>query len=287
MTSFKSINSVIYTPNDVTVPLVVTYDNKFAAHPNSHFFQQTLESHDWQYLFVSINDEYRNHMDKMLGYKAALETLNPEKIVILSDARDVVCCRNVKAFMEAFRSIGESFIVSMELFCNTTTDTVFDIAPACVPLVTYWKERTNGVYPLRKYVNSGLMVGKVKPILEFLNYTIDKHFSDDQVALGAYMNEYPKKVYADIDRILLHSTTFGKSAGCENMHLQKQDAPTYGELFGRDSFFLHFPGCGFNGQKLIYEMTKFLISNHYTSKKLNNLYELSDPAWNERPFKSK
>jgi hypothetical protein len=170
----------------------------------------------------------------------------------------------------------------MELFCDYTTDVVLEPTAQCVPLVKYWKHHTQGVYPLRKYVNSGLMCGKAGALLEFFRYATEKKFEDDQEAMGTFMNAYPEKVCADVDHTLLHSTTFGKSAGFHTMHIQKQDAPTYAEIFGRDSFFLHFPGCNTKGQKLIYDMTLSLIDQGYTSHKLNELYGYPDISWTRR-----
>jgi len=281
-TLLKQLNSTNYHPENVSIPLVVTYDNLLADHPNSRVLKQTLDTHNWEYAFVSISNTYRDHRDKLQGYAEMLRTLRPDKIVVLSDSRDVVCCRNVKAFMDAYDSLKSPFVVSMELFCDSTTDVVLEKRPQCIPLINYWKHHTHGVYPLRKYVNSGLIVGKAAAVLDYLKYAIDNKFVDDQEAMAVYMNTYPARVCADVDRVLLHSTTAGKSGGCYAMHVQKQDAPTYAELFGRDSFFLHFPGCNTKGQKLMYDMTKFLIEHKFNSVTLNGLYEYPDFGWRER-----
>jgi hypothetical protein len=281
--SLRYVTSSTFSKDNLDIPLVVAYDSALGNHPNSEFYKQTLVSHNWEYAFINVSDKYRGHYDKILGYYEMLLTLPADKIVVLSDCWDVVCCRNVKAFMAAYASMKSDFIVSMELFCNSTTDIVTTPAPACMPLTTYWKHHTNGIYPLRKYVNSGLIVGKASCLMHFYKYVMEKKAgSSDQISLGCYMNDYPERVCVDVDRILLHSTTFGKSGGCENMNLQKQDAPTYSELFGRDSFFLHFPGCGFKGQKFLYDFTCSIIKQGYDSRILNKLYDHDDFNYFER-----
>jgi hypothetical protein len=276
----KTSTSEIYTPGDVSHPIVITYDNTLGEEKNSAAFKETLDTHRWQYAFISISDTYKAHRDKLDGYRQMLNMLPPDKIVVLSDSRDVFCCRNVKAFMNGYRSLKSDFIVSMELFCNKTTAVVTKPIPQCVPLVKYWKHHKREEWPMRKYVNSGLIVGKAINLIDFFNYATEHEFHDDQEALGDYMNNYPDKVLADIDATLLHSTTFGVNAGIFDMHLQKHDSPTYAELFGRSAFFLHFPGCcSLKGQGLMYEVTRKLIMDGNDSNKLNLLYDYDDFDW--------
>jgi len=283
MTALKTQTSLPCDLDDISKPVAILYDNLFDGHPGSKLLIDTLKNNDWEYVVVSIHDTYRGHKDKLLGYKAMLETLPADKVVVLTDSRDVVCCRNVKAFMEGFASLESNFIVSLEAFCNQTSDQVTGRDLQCVPLTTYWKHRNVTTWPVRKYVNSGLIAGKVANILEFFNYSIEKEFKDDQVAFGTFMNEYPEKVYGDQDATILHTTTFGKGGGLENCLLQKHDSPTFAELFGRAAFFLHVPGVTNKGQAVIYDFIKFCILNGASSKKLNTLYDIPEWTWYQRP----
>jgi hypothetical protein len=183
--------------------------------------------------------------------------------------------------MTAYKSLQSDFVVSMELFCHTTLDDVTTPMPLCTPLTKYWAHYGQIEWPLRKYVNSGLVCGKAGAILEWLQFSLDGKYEDDQTPLGVYMNAYPDRVYADIDRVLLHSSTFGKNGGQYDMNRQKHDAPTFAEIFGRDSFFLHFPGLCFEGQEFLYNFTVSLIKSGYDSSVMNALYKSYDFDYNE------
>lgn len=272
MYELKSITSVSHNVNDLSKPLAITYDNLLGKHDNSKLLIKSLQQNDWEYTVISINDIYRDHRDKLIGYKQFLETLHSDKIVILLDSRDVICCRNVNAFMDGYKSLNCDLIVSLEMFCNTTTNVVLTRSIACIPLIEYWKYRNVTEWPIRKYVNSGLIAGKAASILHFLNYALDNNFIDDQEALGSYMNTFPERIYGDQDATILHSTTFGKGAGLENSLIQKHDSPTFAEFFGRAAFFLHFPGLNAKGQALMYDFARLLFENGASGSRLNELY---------------
>jgi hypothetical protein len=281
----KTVLSKTCNVLDLTKPLVVTYDNTLGIDKACAFFVQTLDTNAWEYAVISIRDTYKDHRDKLLGYCEYLKTLPADKIVVLSDSRDVICVRHVKAFMEGYKSLQSDFVVSMELFCNETTDLKYERDIACVPLVKYWEHHKIHSLPLRKYVNSGLIVGKASALLAFLLFSISNDIVDDQEALGIYMNMFPAKVYADYEATLLHSTTFGKSGGLENGLIQKHDSPTFAEFLGRAAFFLHFPALNTKGQKLMYQMSKNIVDQGICSKTLNDLYGIGEWDWSQRPTK--
>lgn len=282
MVELKSVKSESYNSNDLSKPLVITYDNLLGEDAGCKILIESLERNHWEYIVISINDTYRNHRDKLIGYKTMLETLHPDKIVVLTDSRDVICCRDVHAFIEGFNTLQSDFVVSLELFCDSTTDTVTTISPACVPLVEYWKHKNIVDWPIRKYVNSGLIAGKSDAILKFLCYAVDSPYYDDQQALGAYINMYPERIYGDHEAIILHSSSFGKSAGLENMLVQKHDSPTFAELLGRAAFFLHLPCLNTRGQSLVYKLVKICIENGATGSNLNKLYGECEYNWYQR-----
>jgi hypothetical protein len=260
--------------NDLSVPLLVTYDNMLGEHENAKMLIHTLKLHDWEYAVVRISKDYSGHRDKINGYYEFLKTLPAEKYVVLSDSRDVFCCRNPRNFIKGMNFVKSDFIVSMELWCDNTLEVVHTPRPQCVPLTKYWEENKVHSWPLRRYVNSGLIAGKAGKILDFLEYsrTTLKDIKDDQECMGMYMNKFPKNITADSEAIILHTSTFAKCAGASNMYVQSKDSPTFAEIFGRAAFFIHFPSLNTKGQKLMYDTVKLLIENKAYSHTLNSLY---------------
>jgi hypothetical protein len=92
--------------NDTSVPLVVTYDN--APNEFTYYFTKTLNRQEWDYKIVGEGEVWEGWQTRMKAYRNYLYTLPDEKIVVLSDARDVVCVRSPRAFMDAFHSFQDA-----------------------------------------------------------------------------------------------------------------------------------------------------------------------------------
>jgi hypothetical protein len=238
-------------------PLVISYDNEIKDETNR--FITTLENNNWDYMIVGKGEKWYDFITKIVAYNTILKTLPDDKIVILSDARDVYCCRNPKKFIEEYNIFNGKTIVSTELFISGVLDSNkakhFNKG---VPVINYWNYHKITNLPNTKYVNSGLIAGKVSNLIEQTNwqisYAIKNNIRSDQLVLTHYINEFPDKIILDTDAIILHTSTFGVNAGIQNMHIQKQDSPTFAEFYGRSAFFLHIPGTMNKGQKEIYDM---------------------------------
>lgn len=73
------------------------------------------------------------------------------------------------------------------------------------------------------------------------------------------MNKFPDKVAADIHASVLHTSGYGVNGGTYTKN-QWEDSPSFAELTGKKSFFLHIPGInGSKGQMKIYNMVKKLL----------------------------
>jgi hypothetical protein len=104
---------------------------------------------------------------------------------------------------------------------------------------------------------------------------------NDQSAFGTYINEYPDRVACDVDAALLHSSVFGVNAGIQNIHQQKEDSPTFAELFGRAAFFLHLPGIQAKGPRVVYDCVWKAIDAGISDKLIRKPYGYAEPKWNE------
>jgi len=259
-------------------PLVITYDNKPTK--NTRNFLYTLNRNKWDYVLIGEGETWEGFISKMRGYKKYLETLNPKKIVVISDSRDVFCLRCPKSFLKKVRGIKQPMIVSMEIFCEGMIFPKEDYkGTQCVLLNDYYKHHgIDSSVNLRKFVNSGLICGEAGVVLEYFNYAIDNKFEDDQLALGMFMNLYPEKIFADIHANLLHNSVFGCNAGILHIELQKHDSPTIAEFCGRSSFFLHIPGIhSIKGQENVYNMVWKIIGPGLSDELLREGYDCEEP----------
>jgi hypothetical protein len=266
-------------------PLLLTYDN--APTSTTEFFVKTLNANGWDYTMIGAGERWEGFMTKIKGYLNYLNSMDEERIVIISDARDVVCVRSPKAFIKGFNSFKSDMVVSMELLCDgkfdkiDISDYVPNLKSQCIPLNKYWKHHGVSTLPIRKYVNSGLMAGKVKALKQCLKWLINNNYTDDQFAVGNYMNMFPDRIAVDIDAILLHSSTFAVNSGIQSIHIQKHDSPTFAELFGRGAFFLHLPGLHIKGQSIIYKYVCTMIEAGASDTELRKPYKFNEPEWDE------
>jgi hypothetical protein len=121
----------------------------------------------------------------------------------------------------------------------------------------------------------------VSAVLGWLQWSLDNNIPDDQLALGKYINAFPEKFGLDTSAALLHTTNFGVNAGIQSIHIQKQDSPTFAELFGRGAFFIHIPGCVNKGQAVIYDYVKRTFEAGACDATLSASYKYKEPEWDE------
>lgn len=249
------ITSATYTPNDVSVPLVIGYDNTLQKNEQTYYFMESMKKNGWDYAVVSVSDEWNGSKDKIKGVARFLATLPDTKIVVISDTRDVVCCRTAKQFMDGFKSKQKDMIVSMELLCHGKFES--DVRRGnSVPLKEFWKQNPPLTAPLRKFANSGLLCGKVSAVKKFYAWAA----TQDEALIGNYMNAFPSAVGADDAAELFHTSVFGYHDGLLSVQAQKQDSVTFAELFGRGAFFIKIPNVGDSGQKTMYKFVKTVLA---------------------------
>ena len=258
--------------------LVISYDND--PTDNTRFFVKTLEANGWAYTMLGRGEVWKGFITRVKAYNNYLASLDPNSIVLLSDARDVVCVRSPKAFMDAFRSFEGDFVVSMELFCGKETDVPVDFKDGqCIPLTNYWKYHNIQELPIRKFVNAGLVAGKAGAIQKWLQFAIDNNFENDQLALCYYINKFPERIRVDSEAKLLHTSTFGVNAGMQNIFVQAKDSPTFAEIYGRGAFFIHIPGIRGPGQNTVYNDVCEIIELGLSDEKIRSGYKDDEPPW--------
>jgi hypothetical protein len=268
---------------DLETPLVISYDN--APAENTKNFEQSLKKNGWKYKFIGEGEVWRGFPNKLNGYYNCLKEIHDDKVVVVSDARDVFCLRSSKWFMHAYASMESDFIVSAEIICSGKFEQETQLGN-CVPVTEYWKHHgiKKDQMPLHRYVNSGLMVGKAKSIRHFLKWTIDTSQTDDQIALGRYINLNPSLCKLDTELRLVHSSTAFQFGGIVDVIKQKKDCPTLFDLMGRGCFFLHLPGQFYEEPRLFYKLVKTIVEGNICSHDFDKTSKNQEPKYNEKNF---
>lgn len=274
--------------NDINIPLVLSYENDLSSNKNAQFFKKTLDHHKWEHEFIGEGIKWNGFRDKIVGYYDFLtNNLLDNKIVILSDARDVFCLKNSEFFLEQIKPIIEDkIIISTEMFLighmdwsdkqiedELLKDSTFFWQG--VPLNDYWDYHKIHCKPFRKYLNSGLIVGKTKNIKKALKWIIDNNINDDQLGFSKYTNQFPNLVHLDVEANILHTSTSFINGSLYNHDIQKLDMPTFDELLGFSNYFLHIPGINISkGQKYIFNIIHSLFNSDIIDKNIFDLYNL-------------
>jgi len=254
--------------NDINVPLVVTYCNKYKEtnYENTHRLVTTLKNNNWDHVVLGEGEHWENFMTKIKACKHYLETLHPDKIVIITDAHDVYCLRNVHYFVEEFRALQKPIIASMELFAegrlNYNPNQTYQQVEWLGPYFEHHGMRIGPTDSVKKYINGGLICGYAKNLRHLNSWMFENGYTDDQKATAAYANAHPDDVHLDMDASILHTCTSSVNFG---LHAQAQhvDSPSFSELFGHSAYFLHIPGlnCG-GGQPMLYDVVHDVLQKY-------------------------
>lgn len=261
--------------NDINKPLVITYCNKYKSenYENTHRLIKTLKNNEWDYHILGDGEEWKGFNTKIHSVKNFLSTLNPEKIVIISDAHDVYCIKNSFHFISLFKLCNKSIITSMEYYAEGDTYSNPNINSYNVTWLGPYFDFYNLDYKniLKPFVNGGLIAGYAKDLFDLYNWTITNNYTDDQKAIGAYMNTFPDKVFADFESEILHTCNSLINGGIDS-YKQVIDSPNINELIGQKSFFLHIPGIvQSKGQKYLYECI-YQILQFINCNEIHNIY---------------
>lgn len=268
-------------------PILITMDT--APNEEGLRFLKTLKDNEWRYRLIGTDTDWVNFLYRTGLYLKELiriQAQNPNQLCVVSDCRDVLCVRSPRSFETAFNEFGKDIVVSAEILCGGYPIRDPEANVNCEDTTPYWN--ANGYVdniPHRRYVNAGLIAGRVGALIEMYKWMIDTgssiRMSDDQVLMGKYLNVHPTKVAMDVEAELLHTSTFGASIGYMSYY-QQYDSPTIAQLLGRGAFFLHLPGAGKNsGNGMIYRMVSTIIDARFTYRDF--LDKMDQP--NEWPWK--
>lgn len=276
---FFALNNCVYKSeqlniDNLNIPLVISYENNLTNNSNSQFFKQTLEKNNWEYMFIGENRQWNGFFYRMKSYYEILLQLPSDKIIILSDARDVLCIKSSLTYIKDVKEILEQnkIIVSAEMFLIGHMEWTEEDIQKCLnknpnhfwqgkPLNDYWKHYNITNKPFRKYVNGGLITAKASQLIKFFKWSIDNNYNDDQLALAEYTNTFPECISLDYNANILHTSTACVSGGLYDINIQKNDSPTFSQLLGLTNYFLHIPGAAISkGQICLYDKVCYVYN---------------------------
>jgi len=237
-------------------PIVITMDTK----PDEYSFRflKTLTKNNWTFKLIGTDTTWSSFLERAVLYRKELSTLDPNRLCIISDCRDVLCVKSPKKFIDAFAKFDSNIVISAEMLCGGVTEPKYQRPPSnpptikynCQPLYDFWEAKGYDLnnLPMRKYVNAGLLAGLAKDLIQMYTWMIDKGIeikeTDDQILMGMYLNAHPEAATLDTEAEILHTTTFACTGGYLNK-AQSKDSPTIAEILGHSAFFLHLPGVPF------------------------------------------
>jgi hypothetical protein len=266
--------------DDLSKPCVIMFDNK-PDHEGTKYFEKTLSRNEWDYKIIGAGAKWESWRTRMEAYFKELETMNPKKIVVLSDARDVFCVRKSHTFINAFLTYKKPVVVSMELFCFGREEFNPKRVGNCMTLESYWKHNKI-TPPMRRFCNNGLVAGYAGDLKNIYKWMFDAGYTDDQFGLGNYIINFPDLIAADIEARLLHTTSLGLNAGIQNIVTQSLDAPNLAELNGNAAYFLHVSGQANKGPPIVYKQIKMILESGLVGPGiLTTAYGWKEPEFNE------
>jgi len=279
---------------ELPLPYVVTLETSGGGgaprHPRAAAFIDSATARGWPVVVVGKGEPWP-HMNvkaQLLadGLRALLNAgRSRDDLVVVSDARDVLCTRRPDDMREAYWEAGRPPIwASAEMLCNSRLQWYAEdgdgVGSQCFDPSRYWAAR-GGRPPrcMRPFVNAGLVLGRLGALHDMWAWSASAKVArpvlgDDQYALGAWATEHPQDVVLDVDARVLHTSTSGAYFGlltlgekplCERDRAwaatQADDAWNYNELCGRSSFFTHFPGIEQHSmQRMSYERAAAIVA---------------------------
>lgn len=157
--------------------------------PNVFNFEQTLRKHGWEYRILGMGDKWGGWRYRMQKYRDACRDLPAEKLVVLSDASDVLAARGPEAFEERW---AQHFAECRVVVSATNACTHVSLPGGnCLPTPELWEEHLPADKRGKaiRFPNAGLIAGRAAAIAEMWDWCLSTGESDDQVAVCKFLQE--------------------------------------------------------------------------------------------------
>jgi hypothetical protein len=229
-------------------PLVISFQNK-EDDVHTKNLKASLEYWKWDYLVIGAGAKWLGFGTKLRGYIEKLKSLtNRDRIVVLSDATDVIVNHSPEVFLKNYLRISQwngqhRIVSSSEIGC--CVHAFFNHCPGSF-LVSdgtrkdralptdknelhhegkwmdemlnvkrvegYGKQEDNASY---NYLNSGMIVGRAKDLLTMFEYLKFDENEDDQALITEYFFQFPERIQLDYSNVLFSNANFREEGdGC-------------------------------------------------------------------------
>lgn len=182
----------------------------------------SLEQYGYSYKIVGMNINWDNFMTKIKECLKYIRTLDPNKIVVVVDAYDVLAVRPVSEFISQFKSFNRNLVLGMESCCFSN----------CTKL-------NNPPSSKYKYVNGGFYAGYCHAVIHMYEYILRLGITDDQIGIGKYVNAYSQRVALDFNTKLVFNVT---AYDVNELKYDSNEKLFYNSITKNKPFFIHMPG---------------------------------------------
>ncbi len=196
-------------------------------------YERSLEQFGYQYQRLGKGDKWGGWRYRMKVYQNACAARDPQELLLLTDADDMLCVKESTGFVEQYQKFGTPIVIGADCVCGDGN---------CIPVTNYWKTRGD---PESSYVyaNCGCIMGPAGALAQMWQWMYDEGSEDDQVALCHYVNKFPNQVTLDSKSQLFYLVPpqthpeFKFEAGRLESLVDPKD---HMEL---SPYLLHFAGC--------------------------------------------
>lgn len=260
--------------------LVILYDTDF-NHEYVRKYVATLKMFGYRYKIIG-DDTWKGFGKKIKTLEYYLNTLPPDQVVVISDARDVFVARHSKDLLRHYETLAKNkILISTELGCcehgrknkppgsirflNGEKNSIeMEDTDATSKWVNEYKKLAHENLPNAKWKwvnpNAGLYMGKVKDILKMYKMmNILEDGEDDQSVLSEIILQHKHMFVLDyLSHIFSSSFRWNPKSkeiygGC---YYKKNYVNNMIEnmMFHTYPFFLHFPAKHFTCYEKVYDM---------------------------------
>jgi hypothetical protein len=255
--SFGNINST---------PLIVIYETD-TNNENLQKLKYMLTKNGYEYIILGQGDKWKGFGTKILACLKFYKTLNPERIVVQLDARDVLVNQPFDYFMKLIS--GYKDILDKKLIISTEPDVLILPAFAFPPgsfidrnlnriRSTYdetlqlhhqykWNNEFDRINKNKfNKVNAGMIFGKVKNFINVYEIIKITEKEDDQILLSELYFIKPELIHLDMNNVFFTNVCFYQNCVIEGDIYKNKETNT-------EPVFIQTPGKNWLCYERLYE----------------------------------
>ena len=219
---------------------------------------QSFKKYNYKYQIIGKGTEWKNFITKIKHCQAYLEKMEYNDIVVVTDAFDVIACNSSDRLERKFRRFNKGLVFGCENICLDN----------CIPPTNYFRLNKKGVY---NYANGGFYMGYRDNLVHLYKYVLKTKLTDDQVAIGKYINKYPTKVALDTQGELVSNIQINSYN-----HTIWKNNRVYNKVTKKYPCFIHTPSMFFDlGYRMDYFGYKVLKKEYQTICFTNKIEKLT------------